>query len=87
MACALPLLYAQIAEFDGSGEAAALGGFAAKLGLSCGPLVGAYFFSVGIGWLIGVSIAGALVSCILSLYAFRGNTAASSISSLPDAIA
>jgi predicted MFS family arabinose efflux permease len=73
MSCALPLLYALIAEFDRSGEAAALSGFASKFGLSCGPLASAFIYGAGIDWLITTSIVGTFVACLLIAYS-NGNT-------------
>jgi predicted MFS family arabinose efflux permease len=69
MSCAIPLLYALIAEFDSSGEAAALSGFASKFGLSCGPLAGAFIYGAGIHWLVAASIGGTFVAVALIIYA------------------
>jgi predicted MFS family arabinose efflux permease len=71
-AFAIPYLLGLVAAFDDSGQAAALGGFASKMGLASGPLVAGIILGGGgdedYGLLINVSILVLGCSLIAVLY-------------------
>ena len=65
----IPYLLGLCAEFDKSGQMAALGGFASKMGLASGPMVaGMLVRDDNFGTLINVSagvLAAGMIACIL----------------------
>ena len=64
----IPHLLGMCARFDLSGRAAAMGGFASKLGLGTGPLVGALLLgSDRYGVLIDVATVGIIVCAVTML--------------------
>ena len=61
-------LLGMCSEFDSTGQMAALGGFASKMGLASGPAIAAMLVGDGnYGLLINVAVVG-LIACILAVY-------------------
>lgn len=61
----IPYLLGMCAAFDASGQTAALGGFASKMGLASGPAVAALFMT-GDSYTLIINIAvGGLLLCLL----------------------
>lgn len=68
----MPYLLGLAAAFDRSGRAAALGGFASKMGLASGPLLGALIVrNDAFGWLIDLSCAGIVLCAAAALVPAR----------------
>jgi hypothetical protein len=61
----IPYLLTMAAKFDEAGQMAALGGFASKMGLACGPMMAGYVLSTDASYpaLIWTAIAG-ITACI-----------------------
>jgi MFS family permease len=61
----IPYFLTMAAKFDEAGQMAALGGFASKMGLACGPMVAGYLLSTEGGYPLLIWIAiGAIAACI-----------------------
>jgi predicted MFS family arabinose efflux permease len=62
----VPYFLTMSAKFDEAGQMAALGGFASKMGLACGPIVAGYVLSTDGSYpaLIGVTIA-VIAACVV----------------------
>ena len=60
----IPYLLTMSAKFDEAGQMAALGGFASKMGLACGPIVAGYVLATDSSYPLLIWLAiGALVAC------------------------
>ena len=68
----MPYLLGLASAFDSTGRAAALGGFASKMGLASGPLLGALFLrGDDYGLLINLSCAGIVACAAAALWPAR----------------
>ena len=62
----IPYLLTMSAKFDEAGQMAALGGFASKMGLACGPIVAGYVLATDGSYpLLIMMAAGAIIACLV----------------------